>query len=73
MGNANSGTSPRDDAIRVVIVDDDLFVRTALTRLLDRSDGIQVIGSFGDGVQSGPLHGDRSSQHRPDRHLDARG
>lgn len=52
MGNANSGTSPRDDAIRVVMVDDDLFVRTALTRLLDRSDGIQVIGSFGDGVKA---------------------
>lgn len=52
MGNANSGAGPRDAAIRVVIVDDDLFVRTALTRLFDRSDDIRVIGSFGDGFEA---------------------
>ena len=52
MGDANSGASPRDAAIRVVIVDDDLFVRTALTRLFARTDDIRVIGAFGDGVEA---------------------
>lgn len=49
MGNANSGAGARDAAVRVVIIDDDLFVRTTLAKLLDRSGDIQVLGVFGDG------------------------
>jgi DNA-binding NarL/FixJ family response regulator len=34
---------------KVIIVDDDLFVRTMLTQLLDRAAGIDVVGVYADG------------------------
>jgi len=52
VGNTNSGTSARDADIRVVIVDDDLYVRTSLARLLDRTEGIQVSATFADGLEA---------------------
>lgn len=49
MDHPNSDAGAHDAALRLVIIDDDLFVRTALVRLLDRCEGIRVIGSFADG------------------------
>ena len=37
---------------RVIIVDDDLFVRTMLTQLLDRAAGIEVLASYANGAEA---------------------
>ena len=36
--------------VRVLIVDDDAFVRTGLTMMLGEFDGIEVVGAVGDGA-----------------------
>ena len=36
----------------VIIVDDDLFVRTVLAQLLDRAPGIEVLGAFANGADA---------------------
>jgi Response regulator containing a CheY-like receiver domain and an HTH DNA-binding domain len=37
---------------RVIIVDDDLFVRTMLAQLLDKAAGIEVVGSYASGADA---------------------
>jgi DNA-binding NarL/FixJ family response regulator len=39
-----------DVPVRVLIVDDDAFVRTGLTMMLGEFDGIEVVGAVGDGT-----------------------
>jgi DNA-binding NarL/FixJ family response regulator len=39
-----------DVPVRVLIVDDDAFVRTGLTMMLGEFDGIEVVGAIGDGA-----------------------
>jgi DNA-binding NarL/FixJ family response regulator len=39
--------------VRVLIVDDDAFVRIGLTMMLGEFDGIEVVGSVGDGADVG--------------------
>ncbi len=50
MDNQDLGTTGGPAPTRVIIVDDDLFVRTALARLLSASSAIDVVGSY----ESGP-------------------
>lgn len=38
--------------IRVLVVDDSVFVRQALTRILSADPGIEVVGTAGDGVEA---------------------
>src|SRR3954464_13025021 len=38
--------------VRVVLADDHVIVRDGLARLLDGADGIEVVGSVGDGEQA---------------------
>lgn len=49
MAHAPSGAA-RTGPIRLIIVDDDLFVRSSLSRLLRRQAQFVVAGSFADGV-----------------------
>ena len=37
-------------AVRVVVVDDELLIRSGLRALLDAADGVQVVGEAGDGA-----------------------
>jgi DNA-binding NarL/FixJ family response regulator len=39
-------------SVRVVLADDHVIVRDGLARLLDGADGIEVVGSVGDGEQA---------------------
>ncbi|WP_308201127.1 response regulator [Paractinoplanes maris] len=48
--------------LRVLVVDDQQLVREGLTALLELTDGVQVVGSAGDGRQALELVAD----HRPD-------
>jgi DNA-binding NarL/FixJ family response regulator len=48
--------------VRVLIVDDDAFVRTGLTMMLGEFDGIEVVGAVGDGADVTAA----VNQHRPD-------
>ena len=51
-----STTSPMAETptphVRVLLADDHVIVRDGLARLLDGSDGIEVVGSVGDGEQA---------------------
>jgi DNA-binding NarL/FixJ family response regulator len=47
--------------VRVLIVDDDAFVRTGLTMMLGEFDGIEVVGAVGDGADVGAA----VNQYRP--------
>jgi len=38
------------DEVRVLVVDDDALVRSALTMMLDGANGIRVVGEVGDGA-----------------------
>lgn len=51
-----------DQPTRVLIVDDDLFVRTALAQLLSTRKEIQVIGTFEDGAVAAAA----AAEARPD-------
>ena len=42
----------RQDAIRVLLVDDHALIRAGLARLLDESDDITVVGEAGDGEEA---------------------
>jgi DNA-binding NarL/FixJ family response regulator len=42
----------RAGSIRLIIVDDDLFVRSSLTRMLQREPQLEVVGSFSDGAEA---------------------
>lgn len=57
-GSTHGGTHP----VRVLIVDDDPLVRTGLAMILDRSDGIDVVGEAADGDEVV----DQSTLHHPD-------
>ncbi|WP_250008736.1 response regulator transcription factor [Actinoplanes sp. M2I2] len=50
------------DPLRVLVVDDQQLVREGLTALLELTDGVEVVGSAGDGVRALELVAD----HRPD-------
>jgi len=43
-------SSPSGHPIRVVLVDDHAVVRTGLAQLLSGADGIEVVGTAGDGA-----------------------
>jgi DNA-binding NarL/FixJ family response regulator len=47
---------------RVIIVDDDLFVRTMLTQILDRAAGVEVIASYANGADAAAA----AAELRPD-------
>lgn len=51
--SAGSSALPIHDAIRVVIVDDDRYVRAGLTLLLGTDPGIAVVGEADDGLSAG--------------------
>jgi len=44
-----TGDTPRDDAIRVVVIDDHKLVRTGLRSFLHASGGFRVVGEAADG------------------------
>ncbi|MDG4829033.1 response regulator transcription factor [Solwaraspora sp. WMMD1047] len=48
--------------VRVLIVDDDALVRAGLAMMLSEFEGIDVVGSVGDGIEVLPA----VNQHRPD-------
>jgi DNA-binding NarL/FixJ family response regulator len=48
--------------VRVLLVDDDPLVRTGLSMILDRADGVAVVGEASDGDQAVP----QVLSHRPD-------
>ena len=41
--------------LRVLIVDDSVFIRTILSDILNRAPGIEVIGKACDGVEALPM------------------
>lgn len=42
---------PKDDRLRVVVVDDSMFIRKAITRMLEDDPQIHVVGSAGSGEE----------------------
>ncbi|MFT4110074.1 response regulator [Propionicimonas sp.] len=52
MGSQSPRPDTRDPAVRVAIIDDDLFVRTALAALLGRGDGVEVVGAYPTGLDA---------------------
>lgn len=46
------------ELIRVLVVDDDAFVRLGLTMILGAGDGIEVVGEAGDGAEAVRLAGE---------------
>src|SRR3954454_17994523 len=48
--------------IRVLLADDQTLVRAGFRRLLERTDGIEVVGEAGDGAEAVVL----ARAHRPD-------
>lgn len=51
-----------DGSLRVLVVDDQQLVREGLTALLELTDGVEVVGSAGDGARALDL----VAEHRPD-------
>ncbi|MBL7260841.1 response regulator [Paractinoplanes lichenicola] len=51
-----------DGPVRVLVVDDQQLVREGLTALLELTDGVEVVGSAGDGGRALEL----VAEHRPD-------
>jgi DNA-binding NarL/FixJ family response regulator len=47
--STETGSAPEREVVRVVVVDDDALVRSALTTLLDGAHGIRVVGEAADG------------------------
>lgn len=43
---------PQDGPIRVMVVDDSAFMRTALTRMIQSDEGLKVVGTANDGQQA---------------------
>lgn len=51
MADSAAGAA-RVGSIRLIIVDDDLYVRSSLTRMLQREPHVEVIGSFSSGADA---------------------